>query len=181
MAEAEKAFYLEPKGIVVLPLNKRMDKEAETGRGRGKLRTEEMQRKWGRPRRYWRLRGRVESMGHMICFCVVWSITRRPQFTSSPVANQLCDIQLACRSCASCLKFSTGRELHWLRGPGFGSYSIWEWAMLRQDAGDAMLRLGQGGGKALEFRLSAGAISDLQGVEEDCGAHTSMEAPEHVF
>lgn len=60
-----------------------------------------------------------------------------------------------------------------------------------------MLVLGQGCGKALERYLSAGcrsslflpphpppapeAIRDLQGVEEDCGVHTSLEGPEHAF
>lgn len=40
-SRAQECLYLEQTDIVVLPLDKRMDKEAETGRGRGSLRAEE--------------------------------------------------------------------------------------------------------------------------------------------
>lgn len=36
-SRAQECLYLEQTDIVVLPLDKRMDKEAETGRGRGEF------------------------------------------------------------------------------------------------------------------------------------------------
>lgn len=87
--------------------------------------------------------------GHVVCFSESWPSTGRPVLTSSPVTDQppVCDFQPTGSSCALASGSPLEKELYWLRSPDFGSCTIWEWAMLKQDVGAAMLRLGQGGGR----------------------------------